>query len=521
MPRLRRLVIVLGDQLNRDAAVFDDFDPACDAVWMAELAHEAAYVPSHQQRLVLFFAAMRHYRDALREAGYAVHYHALSEDPCADRADHFQELLSADIAELGPEEVSLVQPGDYRVDQAIGAAAAAQDTPLVRHPDRHFYSSIDEFASWARGRKSLVMEHFYRAMRRRHDVLMDGTQPLGGQWNWDTANRKAFDRNGPGELPAPPRFEPDTVTQSVIAMVAHRFADHPGEAAAFDRPVTAGQARQALTAFVRERLARFGDYQDALWTGYRTLYHSQLSCALNLHLLDPREAVDAAVDAYHEGTAPLNAVEGFVRQILGWREFVRGLYWTSMPDYAALNALQHEAAVPPVMWHGDTDMACVADAMRNVLDHGYAHHIQRLMVLGLFAQLYGVHPYAFHEWHMAMYLDAVDWVSLPNTLGMSQYGDGGMVGSKPYCASGAYIQRMSNHCAQCRYDPGVAQGDKSCPFTTLYWAFLDRHAERLRGNRRMVFQFRNLERRAERGDMGPIRDQAAELARRIRDDERI
>jgi deoxyribodipyrimidine photolyase-related protein len=518
---LRHLVLVTGDQLNRDSAAFDDFDPERDAVWMAELAHEATYVPAHQQRLVLFFAAMRHFRDALARDGVTVHYHALAVDPAADRGAGFRGLLREDLPRRDPERLILVQPGDYRVLTELREAAAEQAIPLEVREDRHFYCSIDGFAAWAGDRRSLVMEHFYRAMRRQHDVLMDGSQPVGGQWNRDADNRETFGRDGPGELPRAPRFEPDPTTRAVIETVDQRFGDHPGDARAFDRPVTPQQARTALDAFIRDRLPYFGDYQDALWAGEGLLYHSQLSAALNLHLLDPREAVDAAVAAYHQGQAPLNSVEGFVRQILGWREFVRGVYWTHMPGYADSNALDHHEAVPPLLWHGETDMACVADAMRNVIEQGYAHHIQRLMVLGLFAQLYGVHPYAFHEWHMAMYLDAVDWVSLPNTLGMSQYGDGGVIGSKPYCASGAYIQRMSNHCSSCRYNPKKAYGDDACPFTTLYWSFLDRHAERLRGNQRLVFQIRNRDRREAKGEMAPVREAAASLRSRIRNGERV
>ncbi len=518
---MRHLVIVTGDQLDLESAAFDDFDPQQDAVWLAELAHEATYIWSHQQRLVLFFAAMRHYRDASRQLARSVHYHVLTADPAADHAGSFRALLEQDLPHLAPERLILVQPGDYRVLDELKGAAGDHGIPLDVHTDGHFYSTIDGFAEWLRGRRSVVMEHFYRAMRRREGVLMEGGQPVGGQWNWDTSNRKTFSRQGPGRIPEPPRFEPDATTQEVMAMVAERFGDHPGRAADFVGAVTPEQAREVLAAFVRDRLAQFGDYQDALWGGERSVYHSELSAVLNLHLLDPREAVDAAETAYQRGEAPLNAVEGFIRQILGWREFVRGIYWAHMPDYAEHNALDHQEAIPPLMWHGQSDMACVADAMGNVLERGYAHHIQRLMVLGLFAQLYGVHPYAFHEWHMAMYRDAVDWVSLPNALGMSQYGDGGIVGSKPYCASGAYIQRMSNHCAHCRYDPAKAEGDDACPFTTLYWHFLDRHAEAFRGNRRLTFQIRNLDKRREQGRMDGVRQRADELSARIRNDERV
>jgi len=511
---MRNLVLVLGDQLDARSAAFDGFDPGQDAVWMGELAEEATHVPAHQQRLVLFFSAMRHFRDRLREAGIQVHYHALGADPASDRGRDFTALLRADVPALAPRRLIVLEPGDWRVQQRLEAAAAALGLPLEQRTDRHFHCSREGFRDWAQGRKTLVLEYFYRHLRRHYGVLMDGGQPAGGAWNFDRDNRLAFGQEGPGELPAPPSFPPDAVTREVVALVARRFSEHPGNAADFDQPVVPEQAEAALEDFIRHRLPAFGTWQDAIWTGEPFLYHARLSAALNLHLLDPRRCIEAAVAAWEDGCAPLNAVEGFVRQILGWREFVRGVYWLHMPEYAGHNALGHEAELPACYWDGETEMACVADAMRSVLAHGYAHHIQRLMVLGLFAQLCGVHPYRFHEWHMAMYLDAVDWVSLPNTLGMSQYGDGGIVGSKPYCASGAYISRMSNACGQCRYRPKQATGERACPFTTLYWDFLDRHAGRLRGNRRLQFQLRNLERKPQ-SERAAIRRAAAALRERL------
>lgn len=519
--QLRNLVIILGDQLDRHGSALDGFNRECDVVWMAEVASEACHVPQHQQRLVLFFSAMRHFRDRLRREGIEVVYQALSPDARGERGETFADVLAADLPRLEPRRVVVTEPGDWRVRRELEGAVEALGITLEVRPDTHFYLEIDDFRRWVEGRNSLVLEHFYRYMRRRFNVLMDGDRPEGGAWNYDRDNRRSFGRDGPGDLPRLPRFAPDDTTREVIDTVSRRFAESPGDAAAFDAPVTADQARESLARFVAERLCGFGDWQDALWSGTRFLYHSRLSAALNLHLLDPRDAVDAAVAAYRDGLAPLNAVEGFVRQILGWREFVRGVYWLHMPGYAERNALGHEHELPGFFWDGRTDMACVADAMSNVLDHGYAHHIQRLMVLGLFAQLYGVHPYRFHEWHMGMYLDAVDWVSLPNTLGMSQFGDGGVVGTKPYCASGAYIHRMSNHCQRCRYDPAAASGERACPFTAFYWEFLARHRERFSGNRRLVFQMRNLERRRQQGKLDAVLERASGLRDRILRGDRI
>lgn len=519
---MRNLVIVLGDQLDHGSSAFDGFDPVQDAVWMAEVAEELTHVPAHKLRIFAFLSAMRQFRDACRERGWTVHYTALPRDPAEDIAADFTGLLRARVPALGPQRLIVTEPGDYRVLQRLREAADRLGLPLEIRPDRHFLVTTDEFADWARGRKGLVMEPFYRWMRKRFDVLMDNGEPVGGAWNYDKANRQSFGKAGPGQLSSwPERCESPRMAE-VRELVTARFADHPGHLEGTDLPLTRRQATAWLNRFIQERLPRFGDYQDALWSGEPFLYHSRLSFALNLKLLHPRECIDAAEAAYRAGAAPLNAVEGFIRQILGWREFIRGVYCLKMPEYAGLNALDHQAELPGLYWHGETDMACLADAMDGVLAHGYAHHIQRLMVLGLFALLYGVHPYRFHEWHMGMYLDAVDWVSLPNTLGMSQFGDGGIVGTKPYSASGQYIKRMGNYCGGCRYNPEKSTGADACPFTTLYWDFLDRHAARFRGNRRMAFQLKNLERkRADESVIDGIRTAAGDLRRAIEAGERV
>jgi deoxyribodipyrimidine photolyase-related protein len=334
-------------------------------------------------------------------------------------------------------------------------------------------------------------------MRKRHGVLMrgaSGDEPEGGQWNFDADNREAFGAAGPGAVPPRAVFEPDALTREVIAQVEARFATHPGRLDGFAWPVTREQALAALQRFVTERLPLFGRYQDAMWPGEPWLYHAHLAAALNLKLLNPREVVATAVAAYHSGAAPLASVEGFVRQVLGWREYVRGIYWTRMPDYAELNALDAHEDLPDWYWSGATDMACLRDALAQTLAHGYAHHIQRLMVTGLFALMYGVQPKQVHAWYLAVYVDAVEWVELPNTLGMSQYADGGLMASKPYVATGKYIQRMSPHCRSCRYDPAQRAGDTACPFTTLYWDFLMRHEAALAANPRMSLQVKNVAR---------------------------
>ena len=510
MAELRHLIVVLGDQLDLDAAAFDGFDAARDAVWMAEVAEEATHVWSSQPRTVMFLAAMRHFAVALREAGRPLQYARL-DDPTNHGSLPAQ--LSADIDRLRPTGLVMTAPGDWRVLQAIKGVAQAHGLPLDIREDRHFYGSVREFAAHARGRKSLRMEYFYREMRKRHGVLMQGAaadQPEGGQWNFDADNREAFGAAGPGAVPPRAVFEPDAITREVIALVEQRFATHPGRLDDFAWPVTRAQALVALQRFISERLPLFGRYEDAMWPGEAWLYHAHLSAALNLKLLNPREAVDAAVAAYRAGAAPLASVEGFVRQILGWREYVRGIYWTRMPGYAELSALDAQQDLPAWYWTGATDMACLRDAIGQTLQHGYAHHIQRLMVTGLFALMYGVQPQQVHAWYLAVYVDAVEWVELPNTLGMSQYADGGLMASKPYVATGKYIQRMSPHCQGCRYNPALRTGDTACPFTTLYWDFLMRHETRLAANPRMALQVKNLTRLSD-AQRQAIRERAAAI----------
>jgi deoxyribodipyrimidine photolyase-related protein len=494
MAELRSLVLVLGDQLDLDAAAFDGFDAARDAVWMAEVAEESTHVWSSRPRIALFLAAMRHFALALQTAGRPLHYIRL--DAPGNRGS-LAAQLQADIERLRPARLVMTAPGDWRVLQAIKAVAAECDLPLDIREDRHFFVSVAEFAAYARGRKALRMEYFYREQRKRHRVLLDPQDeslPVGGEWNFDADNRQAFGAAGPGAVPPRSRFAPDALTREVITLVEQRFAQHPGRLDSFAWPVTRAQALKALHGFVQQRLPLFGRYQDAMWPGEPWLYHAQLSAALNLKLLNPREVVAAAVAAHDAGRAPLASVEGFVRQILGWREYVRGIYWTQMPGYLECNALGADVDLPPWYWSGATDMACLRDAIEQTLAHGYAHHIQRLMVTGLYALLLGVQPKQLHAWYLAVYVDAVEWVELPNTLGMSQYADGGVMASKPYVATGKYIERMSPHCQGCRYDPAQRSGERACPFTTLYWDFLLRHASTLAKNPRMALQVKNLAR---------------------------
>jgi deoxyribodipyrimidine photolyase-related protein len=488
---IRNLVIVLGDQLDAESSVFDGFDPGLDMVWMAEVAEESTHVWSSKQRIVVFLSAMRHFAQEVRTRGWPLHYVRLDE--AGNRGTLAAELTAA-IAQMPPAALVVTAPGDWRVLQALRGTARAAGLPLDIRDDRHFFSTVREFAAHAGARSQLRLEYWYRELRKKNGILMEGGKPVGGRWNFDEDNRETFGRDGPGALPPRVAFEPDDTTRDVLALVDTRFADHPGSLRTFNWPVTRGQALQALDVFIRDRLPLFGRYEDAMWHGEAWLYHSQLSSSLNLKLLTAREVVLAAGAAFHAGTAPLAAVEGFIRQILGWREYVRGIYWTQMPEYLELNKLNAQLPLPAFYWTGETDMACMRDALQQTLEHGYAHHIQRLMVTGVYAMLLGVKPQEVHGWYLSVYVDAVEWVELPNTLGMSQFGDGGLMASKPYAATGKYIQRMSNHCNGCRYNPAESVGERACPYTTLYWDFLMRHEALLAGNQRMALQVKNLAR---------------------------
>jgi len=460
---------------------------------MAEVSEESTHVWSSKQRTTLFLSAMRHFAQSLRERFWRVDYTAL--DDIANTGTLAGELTRA-LERHKPSKLILTAPGDWRVLQAMRSVALQTSIGLELRDDRHFFTTPLDFAAHAKGRKQLRLEYFYRELRHKTGILMDGKKPMGGQWNFDADNRESFGKTGPAAVPPPTRFAPDEITQSVINLVNVKLAGHPGQvsetAAGFGWPVTRSQALEVLTAFVKQRLPLFGKYEDAMWGGEAWLYHSHLSSSLNLKLLNPREVLAAAEAAYQQGHAPIEAVEGFVRQILGWREYVRGIYWTQMPSYLVLNAQAASQPLPALYWTGQSDMKCLADAISQTLQHGYAHHIQRLMVTGLYALLFGVDPKAVHEWYLAVYVDAVEWVELPNTLGMSQFADGGIMASKPYIASGKYIQRMSNHCTGCRYDPALSTGEKACPFTTLYWDYMIQHEAMLAKNPRMGMQLKNL-----------------------------
>jgi len=507
---VRNLVVVLGDQLDAEASAFDGFDAKQDAVWMAEVAEESEHVWTSKPRIAVFLAAMRHFRDAQKKLGRRVNYVELEED---GNTQTLAGELARTVSELKPERLIMTEAGEWRVQEAMTALAKKVNRPLEVRDDRHFFQTRADFAAHAEGRKMLRMEFFYREVRRKHRVLLDKNgEPEGGEWNYDHDNRGAFKKGGPAaeKLKAPWLSQPDATTRAVLAMVEKRFASHPGELKDFAWPVTPETARATLADFIEYRLPNFGQFQDAMWTKEPWLFHSRISAAMNLKLLNPREVVAATERAFREGRVHLASAEGFIRQILGWREYVRGIYWLKMPAYAGLNALGAKEKLPDFYWTGKCEMNCLKQSIGQTLEHGYALHIQRLMVSGLYALLLGVEPPKVHGWYLAVYVDAVEWVELPNVLGMSQYGDGGIMASKPYAATGKYIDRMSNYCAGCRFDPAKSVGAEACPFTTLYWDFLLRHEPLLAKNQRMALQVKNIARLGE-SERAAIRARAQEI----------
>lgn len=507
-PACRHLVLVLGDQLSGNSTAFDDFDAEQDVVLMVEAREESTHVWSHRARTALFLAAMRHFAQRLETEGKRVVYRRLDESRDATLADGWYAAVTA----FCPQRIVCVEPGDWRVWRSLNAFTTRVELPLDLRPDRHFLCSRDAFARWAGGSATLRMEVFYRHMRRQHAVLMDGDQPAGGRWNFDEENRRGFGKAGPGFVPEPPRFEPDSITREVLQLVEHEFPGHPGKTEHFNWPVTREQALIALTCFVRDRLPAFGPFQDAMWTGMPFGWHSLLSAALNLKLLDPREVIAAAEQAWRSGKLDLASVEGFIRQVLGWREFVRGVYYLDMPQLKTANHFEHHNALPDWYWTGNTQMNCMKQCIHQTLEFGYAHHIQRLMVTGMWGVLAEIAPQELADWYLAVYVDAVEWVELPNTVGMALFANGGRFTSKPYIASGAYIKRMSNYCDGCRYRPDQRSGDGACPFTVLYWRFLDHHEKQLAANPRTALMARNLSRLSadERSD---IRETAGQMLR--------
>ena len=480
-----RLILILGDQLSEDIAALRTADKGADVIVMAEVAEEGSYVPHHPKKIALILAAMRKFAQRLRDEGWQVAYSELDD---TDNTQSISTELIRRADQFATSSVVATRPGEFRLIDAL------EDCPLDVEmlEDDRFIASHAEFEDWAEGRKALRMEYFYREMRRKTGLLMEGDEPAGGKWNYDHDNRKPAPESV--GFSGPMQFTPDAVVEEVLDLVEARFGNHFGQLRPFWFATDQGQARRALAHFVAHGLAGFGDYQDAMLADNPFLYHALVSPYLNIGLLDPMEVCRAVEAAWKAGDVPINAAEGFIRQVIGWREYVRGIYFHEGPDYTRRNGLNHQRKLPDFFWGAETRMRCVSKAVAQTGAQAYAHHIQRLMVTGNFALLAGLNPAEVSEWYLAVYADAFEWVEAPNVVGMSQFADGGVIASKPYVSSGAYINRMSDYCKGCHYKVSVRTGDGACPFNLLYWQFLDRHRDRFSNNARMGNMYRTWDR---------------------------
>ena len=485
--------LVLGDQLSPGISSLADADPGRDVILICEVMAEATYVPHHPQKIAFLFSAMRHFAAELVERGFRVDYVRLEDE---GNSGSFRGEAARALSRHGAERLVVAHPGEWRVLADMLEWEPEFGVPVEIREDNRFFCTQDEFRRYAEGRRNLVLEFFYREMRRRTGLLMDAFgEPEGGQWNFDKENRKSLPAGI--ALPEPFAEEPDAITRDVLALVARKFGHHFGALEPFGFAVTAAGAERALERFLADGLPGFGDYQDAMKQGEDRLFHSVLSGYMNAGLLDPRDVCRRAEEEYRAGRAPLNSVEGFIRQILGWREYLRGVYWLKMPGYAETNHLGAGRPLPNFYWTGKAPMNCVRQTVDQTRRTAHAHHIQRLMVTGNFALLLGVEPAQIEEWYLAVYFDAYDWVELPNVHGMVMHADGGFIATKPYAASGKYINRMSDYCGSCVYDVRKTVGPRACPFNLLYWNFLMENAPKLRGNRRLWNTYWTLDRMSE------------------------
>ena len=484
------LRLILGDQLSPTHSWFAKIQPEVVYVLM-EMRQETDYVLHHAQKILAIFAGMRSLADSLREAGHRVHYLAI-DDP-----ENLQTLpanLDWLLAHYAATSFKYQAPDEWRLDAQLNAYAANLKIPAGMVDSEHFYTDRNDVAVLFAGKRKWLMETFYRDMRVRHQVLMAGAKPVGGQWNFDHENRKAW-----SGTPAEPedlrvRHEHSVLWETIVGAGVKSF----GNPHAHDLlwPLNRAEALEHLDLFIKQALPHFGAYQDAMSSHAPRLFHSLLSFALNTKMLNPAEVVQRVEAAWRTDGIALEAVEGFIRQILGWREYIRGVYWARMPDYAGHNIFDHQTPLPEWFWTGETKMRCLANAIGDSLENAHAHHIQRLMIIGNFALLAGISPSALHHWYLGIYIDAFEWVELPNVIGMSQFADGGLLATKPYVSSAAYIDRMSDYCKGCHYDRKQRLGDDACPFNSLYWDFFARNTRQLKANPRIGMVYRQLEKMA-------------------------
>ncbi|MGB5238978.1 MAG: cryptochrome/photolyase family protein [Flavobacteriaceae bacterium] len=503
---MKTLRLILGDQLNSKHSWFQKADDRYIYV-MFEMRQETDYVQHHIQKVIGFFAAMRNFGTELKDSGHQLIYYTINDK--RNRQDLGENIRNL-VAEHKIEKFEYLLPDEYRLDQQLKEIETSLDIPVASFDNEHFYTARDELSTFFSGKKQYLMESFYRYMRKKHNVLMEGDQPEGGKWNYDKSNRKKW--NGKPEIPQPIIFDNDVA--SVVNDIKNSGIKTIGrfEGDRFDYPINRKQALDQLNYFCKELLPHFGDYQDALHTEEEFLFHSRLSFAMNTKILDPVTVVNKVIKYYYNSkeSVGLSQVEGFIRQIIGWREYMRGIYWKEMPGYAQKNALDNHQPLPDFYWTGNTKMNCLSKAINNSLDHAYAHHIQRLMITGNFALLTQVHPDLVDRWYLGIYIDAIEWVEITNTRGMSQYADGGIIATKPYISSSSYINKMGTYCKECSYNRNLRTGDNACPFNSLYWNFLDEKREKLHNNPRMGMMY-NLLNKIPGEEMDSIRRRATTI----------
>ncbi|MEO0898236.1 MAG: cryptochrome/photolyase family protein [Bacteroidota bacterium] len=487
MPHTLRLV--LGDQLNQQHSWFDKVEEDILYVMM-EVRQETDYVKHHVQKVVAFFSAMRSFQEDMKAKGHRFHYITL-DDP-ANQQD-FAKNLDELIEQHGIKRFEYQAPDEYRLDVQLAAYADALDLETEMVDTEHFLTSRTELAEMFRGKKTYLMESFYRKMRKKYDIMMESEdKPFSGKWNYDHSNRNKYD----GAFPIPKPLNYAKEVEEILNLLEKNGVESFGRIKKdeFFWPTSRAQALDALEFFVEECLPNFGTYQDAMTRDNWSLFHARLSFPINAKILHPLEVVNRAIEEWEKNSDSIDIaqIEGFVRQIIGWREYMRGVYWAHMPEYAELNYFGHERKLPAWFWTGETKMSCLSHAINNSLDNAYAHHIQRLMVTGNFALLAGIHPDELDAWYLGIYIDAIEWVEITNTRGMSQFADGGLVGTKPYVSSANYMNKMSDYCKGCHYDKKLKVGEKACPFNSLYWHFYQRNEDKLGKNPRIGMAYRNL-----------------------------
>ncbi len=479
---MKTLRLILGDQLNLQHSWFKNPDENV-LYLMAEIRQETDYVKHHIQKVVAFFLSMRNFSETLQSQKHKVHYFKINDE---NNPQDLEKLITLCVKKYAIEKFEYLLPDEYRLDQQLKGISSILKIRTEAFDSEHFYTTRTELATFFEGKKMLLMENFYRNMRKKHEVMMVGAQPLGNQWNFDHDNRKKYT----GQVPVPSEKNFHKNIAEILKEIQDAGIVTFGtlKEKDFSWPTSRGESLEVLDYFCTHLLKHFGDYEDAMHTDEKFLFHSRLSFAMNSKMLSPKEVIETVVAFYHknETEITLSQVEGFVRQILGWREYIRGIYWKEMPDYAQMNKLENHNKLPDFFWTGKTKMNCLSHAINQSLEEAYAHHIQRLMVIGNFTLLTQIHPDEVDNWYLGVYIDAIEWVEMPNTRGMSQYADGGIIATKPYVSSGSYINKMSNNCSKCFYNVKDKYGEKGCPFNTLYWNFLDEKRDYFKGNQRMA-----------------------------------